>query len=132
MPIYEYCCKDCEQIFEEWQRNHDEVEVPCPVCGNEAQRIISNTSFVLKGTGWYVTDYANGRSAPPSAGSSDAAGGKDSAETKSDGSSGGSEAKSESSASPASGGSGAKSEASVPPASGRTAAPKADSSPAQS
>jgi len=63
MPIYEYCCDDCEQIFEEWQRNHDEVEAKCPVCGGAARRIISNTSFVLKGTGWYVTDYANGKSA---------------------------------------------------------------------
>lgn len=62
MPIYEYCCNDCEQIFEEWQRNHNDDDVPCPVCGGESRRIISNTSFVLKGTGWYVTDYANGRS----------------------------------------------------------------------
>lgn len=62
MPIYEYCCKDCEQIFEEWQKNHEDRSVNCPVCGGEAERIISNTSFVLKGSGWYVTDYSNGRS----------------------------------------------------------------------
>jgi putative FmdB family regulatory protein len=67
MPIYEYRCNECEQIFEEWQRDHAEHTVPCPVCGCESQRIISNTSFVLKGTGWYVTDYANGRSSHGSA-----------------------------------------------------------------
>lgn len=67
MPIYEYCCSDCEQIFEEWQRKHDVDTAPCPVCGAEATRIMSNTSFVLKGTGWYVTDYANGRSSHGSA-----------------------------------------------------------------
>ena len=61
MPIYEYRCKDCEQIFEEWQTNHEDRSVQCPVCGGESERIISNTSFVLKGTGWYVTDYSNGR-----------------------------------------------------------------------
>lgn len=67
MPIYEYRCNDCEQIFEEWQRSHTEETVPCPVCGSESHRIISNTSFVLKGTGWYVTDYAKGRSSHGSA-----------------------------------------------------------------
>ncbi|BBD09473.1 FmdB family zinc ribbon protein [Desulfovibrio ferrophilus] len=121
MPIYEYCCKDCEQIFEEWQRNHDEVEATCPVCGGEAQRIISNTSFVLKGTGWYVTDYANGRSTGSGSATSDAASGGngdgDKSTAKADTSSAGSESKSESSTPPA--------------ASGGTAS-KADSSAAQS
>jgi len=74
MPIYEYRCNDCEQIFEEWQRSHTDETVPCPVCGSESRRIISNTSFVLKGTGWYVTDYAKGRSSHGSA-KADAAGG---------------------------------------------------------
>lgn len=72
MPIYEYCCNECEQVFEEWQRNHDDVDVPCPVCGGQSHRIISNTSFVLKGSGWYVTDYADGRTSHGSA-KSDAA-----------------------------------------------------------
>ena len=57
MPIYEYRCCDCEQIFEEWQKGFEDKDVPCPVCGHKAKRIISNTAFVLKGTGWYVTDY---------------------------------------------------------------------------
>lgn len=62
MPIYEYRCEDCEQIFEEWQKNFDEKQVKCPVCGHNAERIISNTSFILKGSGWYVTDYCDRKS----------------------------------------------------------------------
>lgn len=58
MPIYEYRCKDCEQLFEEWQKGFDDKDIPCPVCGAPSPRIISQTSFVLKGGGWYVTDYA--------------------------------------------------------------------------
>lgn len=57
MPIYEYRCQDCEQIFEEWQKDFKEQDVPCPVCGARAERLISSTSFILKGSGWYVTDY---------------------------------------------------------------------------
>lgn len=61
MPIYEYRCKECQQIFEEWQHDFSEREVPCPVCNGNANRLISSTSFVLKGSGWYVTDYCNRR-----------------------------------------------------------------------
>ncbi len=62
MPIYEYRCNDCDQVFEEWQKNFDETAIPCPICGGQAHRIISQTSFVLKGSGWYVTDYSRGSS----------------------------------------------------------------------
>ena len=58
MPIYEYCCDNCRQIFEEWTRHIDDnAAQTCPECGKTARRIVSNTSFVLKGGGWYVTDY---------------------------------------------------------------------------
>ncbi|MDL2314520.1 zinc ribbon domain-containing protein [Desulfovibrio sp. OttesenSCG-928-C14] len=58
MPIYEYRCKNCENVFEEWTRHIDDnTTQSCPSCGGEAGRIVSNTSFVLKGGGWYVTDY---------------------------------------------------------------------------
>jgi putative FmdB family regulatory protein len=60
MPIYEYRCKDCEHVFEEWQKDFKERTQTCPSCGGQAPRIISNTSFILKGSGWYVTDYARG------------------------------------------------------------------------
>ena len=60
MPIYEYSCEDCQHIFEEWQKDFTEKDMTCPICGGRAKRMISNTAFILKGSGWYVTDYARG------------------------------------------------------------------------
>ena len=61
MPIYEYKCTKCGKEFEVLQRSFDVDEAPCEDCGAPGKRFMSNTSFVLKGTGWYVTDYkANG------------------------------------------------------------------------
>jgi putative FmdB family regulatory protein len=60
MPIYEYSCEDCQHLFEEWQKDFTDREMTCPVCGGRAKRMISNTAFILKGSGWYVTDYARG------------------------------------------------------------------------
>jgi len=57
MPIYEYRCNDCQQIFEEWQKGFEDREMVCPVCGGVSSRLISSSAFVLKGSGWYVTDY---------------------------------------------------------------------------
>ncbi|MDR1684894.1 MAG: zinc ribbon domain-containing protein [Desulfovibrio sp.] len=59
MPIYEYRCGSCGQLFEEWTRQVDDGtgERSCPLCRGKARRIISNTSFALKGGGWYVTEY---------------------------------------------------------------------------
>jgi len=59
MPIYEYECTKCGHVFEEWQNSFSEKEMTCPMCQGQAKRIISNTSFILKGSGWYVTDYAS-------------------------------------------------------------------------
>lgn len=58
MPIYEYHCQECKQIFEEWQKDYEERDIPCPVCGGNAKRIISSSSFVLKGGGWYASGYS--------------------------------------------------------------------------
>ncbi|MCF8030071.1 MAG: zinc ribbon domain-containing protein [Desulfohalobiaceae bacterium] len=58
MPIYEYRCQDCDNVFEEWHRGYEEKEITCPICKGKAKRLISNTAFILKGSGWYVTDYA--------------------------------------------------------------------------
>ena len=58
MPIYEYRCPKCQKVFEEWVHLSEMHEsVHCPECGAYAPRIMSETSFVLKGGGWYVTDY---------------------------------------------------------------------------
>jgi putative FmdB family regulatory protein len=58
MPIYEYRCRDCGKELEVMQRITEDPLTTCPGCGGSLQRLISNTSFILKGTGWYVTDYA--------------------------------------------------------------------------
>ena len=57
MPIYEYKCDKCG-IFEVTQRITENALKKCPTCKGKVERIISATSFVLKGSGWYVTDYA--------------------------------------------------------------------------
>ncbi|HEU6438099.1 MAG TPA: zinc ribbon domain-containing protein [Nitratidesulfovibrio sp.] len=89
MPIYEYRCSDCEQIFEEWLKTFDEAPRSCPVCGGHADRIVSNTSFVLKGGGWYVTDYGNRSSTDSHAGASaETSGGSDAGSNGSNGSNG--------------------------------------------
>ncbi len=58
MPIYEYECRTCGEVFELLQRLNDPPPDKCPKCGskNVAKRM-SLSSFVLKGSGWYVTDY---------------------------------------------------------------------------
>lgn len=58
MPIYEYECMICHRIHEIMQRFNDEPLKNCPDCGGELKRLVSQSSFILKGTGWYVTDYA--------------------------------------------------------------------------
>jgi putative FmdB family regulatory protein len=69
MPIYEYHCKQCG-VFEVTQRITENALSICPTCGGDIHRLISLTSFVLKGSGWYATDYA--RSNDKSESSSDA------------------------------------------------------------
>ncbi len=61
MPIYEYRCPECHQVFEEWRKHVEDSDVThaCPVCSAQAKRLISNTSFALKGEGWYVTEYGS-------------------------------------------------------------------------
>src|SRR5262245_51049597 len=59
MPIYEYRCEQCGD-FEESQRITDPPLQRCPKCRKKVRRLISSTSFQLKGSGWYVTDYARG------------------------------------------------------------------------
>ena len=57
MPIYEYRCKKCDQVFEEWLKEFDVQSMPCPHCGGEGERMLSMPSFILKGGGWYATEY---------------------------------------------------------------------------
>ncbi len=59
MPIYEYECANCEERFEVFQGINDQPAKKCIHCKSlKIKKLISNCSFQLKGTGWYVTDYA--------------------------------------------------------------------------
>ena len=58
VPIYEYRCENCGEELEKFQRIKEETLVDCPKCGqSKLARLISRTSFILKGKGWYATDY---------------------------------------------------------------------------
>lgn len=59
MPVYEYKCSSCGKTHEVIQKHSDKPVSVCPYCGGKVKKLISNTSFVLKGTGWYKTDYAS-------------------------------------------------------------------------
>jgi putative FmdB family regulatory protein len=59
MPIYEYECTKCAKIEEIFQKFSDKPLAKCQHCGGKLQKLISQSTFHLKGTGWYVTDYAN-------------------------------------------------------------------------
>jgi len=57
MPIYEYKCTKCNEQFDAIQKFSDAPLKKCKSCGGKLKKLITNTSFVLKGSGWYVTDY---------------------------------------------------------------------------
>ena len=65
MPIYEYSCPKCGE-FEVTQRITEEPLKKCPTCKSKVRKLISNTSFQLKGSGWYATDYAGKKAAKES------------------------------------------------------------------
>lgn len=57
MPLYEYTCKHCGN-FEIMQRISEPSLKKCPTCGAKVSKLISLSAFHLKGSGWYMTDYA--------------------------------------------------------------------------
>jgi putative FmdB family regulatory protein len=57
MPTYEYECGKCRRVFEIRQRISEPPLQICKACGGEVRRLLSATPFILKGGGWYVTDY---------------------------------------------------------------------------
>lgn len=59
MPIYEYECSKCGQVTEAWQKFSDAPLIKCDNCHGRLKKIISQNNFHLKGSGWYVTDYAS-------------------------------------------------------------------------
>lgn len=60
MPIYEYECSKCHKNFEVFQKITEEPLTKCKFCNGKVNRLISQCSFQLKGSGWYVTDYKHG------------------------------------------------------------------------
>ncbi len=58
MPIYEYLCEKCGAHTEVLQRITDEPLKRCEKCRGKLEKLISKTSFQLKGSGWYQTDYS--------------------------------------------------------------------------
>ena len=58
MPIYEYQCVKCGEVFEAFQKINDKPLTRCKFCSSRVERLISQSSFQLKGGGWYMTDYA--------------------------------------------------------------------------
>jgi putative FmdB family regulatory protein len=77
MPTYEYLCEKCEHEFEREQRITEPPVKSCPVCrSRKVKKLISQTSFVLKGGGWHADLYSRGRTSgsdTPSESSSEAA-----------------------------------------------------------
>ena len=61
MPIYEYECNKCGHQTEVWQKFSDPAITKCEMCSGKMRKLISQSTFHLKGTGWYVTDYASNR-----------------------------------------------------------------------
>jgi putative FmdB family regulatory protein len=57
MPIYEYQCGRCNEVFEIFHKIDEDCKVACPKCLGPVKKLISATNFVLKGSGFYVNDY---------------------------------------------------------------------------
>lgn len=59
MPVYEYECSGCKKVFEIQQHIADAPLKVCPECGAAVRKLISMSSFQLKGGGWYSDGYSN-------------------------------------------------------------------------
>lgn len=59
MPVYEYECPACEKVHEVQQRMADDPLSQCPECEGPVKKIMSRSSFALKGGGWYADGYAS-------------------------------------------------------------------------
>ena len=57
MPIHEYQCSRCNNVFELLHKMDEDCEAVCPKCMASAKKLVSATNFVLKGSGFYVNDY---------------------------------------------------------------------------
>jgi len=62
MPLYEYRCSKCEVVHEVMQKFSDAPLEKCPQCQGAVSKLMSLSSFALKGSGWYTTDYKKAQS----------------------------------------------------------------------
>ena len=66
MPTYDYFCKKCQNTFEYFQSMSDSALEKCPKCNNKLRRLISGGSgLIFKGSGFYLTDYAQKKENKP-------------------------------------------------------------------
>jgi len=59
MPVYEYECESCKNVIEAQQRMDDAPLAVCEACGGHLKKLMSVSSFQLKGGGWYADGYSN-------------------------------------------------------------------------
>lgn len=72
MPLYEFECRSCRETHELLMKVSEQVP-ECPSCGKESlNKLLSRTHFVLKGQGWYETDFKTKKQNTSSAGKSEA------------------------------------------------------------
>lgn len=58
MPFYEFKCEECNIVMERNLPINTRIKfIICHKCGREAKKIISNSTFILKGGGWYTEGY---------------------------------------------------------------------------
>lgn len=69
MPLYEYQCEKCGELFEVMQKFSDEPLAIHATCGGPVHRLISAPALQFKGSGWYITDYAKSSSGSAANGS---------------------------------------------------------------
>jgi putative FmdB family regulatory protein len=72
MPLYEYKCDKCGNLFEVMQKFSDEPLETHENCGGAVHRLLSAPALQFKGSGWYITDYAKNGNNKPGSGKSDA------------------------------------------------------------
>ena len=84
MPTYEYECSKCHRVFEVRQRISEPALTKHEGCGGEVHRLISPAPFILKGEGWYVTDYPSEARKKAKAAETSSNGGDTKSDAKSD------------------------------------------------
>jgi putative FmdB family regulatory protein len=97
MPLYEYKCQSCGEVFEIIQKFSDTPLTVHEKCGGQVERLISTSALMFKGSGWYVNDYGKGNSKDPKPKSADSNGESKPATNKETSSSSDSSSKTESS-----------------------------------